>query len=458
TELNTLGVTTYLEIGPDAVLTAMTRDTLPTDDVAELEFVTSVRRDRPEDAAVLTALARMHVRGSGPDWEAVFAGRGARTVELPTYAFQRRSYWLRAESGPRGDAATGLGLGSAGHPLLGAVVSLADADGAVYTGRLSLTGQPWLADHAVLGTVLLPGTALVEMGLRAGEALGMDVVDELTLEAPLVLPERGAIQIQVTVGAEDETGRRPLSIHARPENADTDAPWTRHATGTLVSGTDREAAFALGQWPPAGATQLDIAGHYEALADAGYHYGPAFQGLRAAWRRGEEVFAEVVLAEEQAGDAPGFGLHPALLDAAFHGISLGVLPRHGDTRLPFAWSGVRLYAAGAAVARVRLAPVGPDAVSLQLADATGAPLAMVEELTLRSVSADQLRQAASAGSDDALLRMRWVPADSASTPFGGSWAVVGAGGVGVASGECVGSFGSLSELAAAGPVPDAVVV
>ncbi|MFJ1967236.1 type I polyketide synthase [Streptomyces sp. NPDC087903] len=460
-ELNGLGVSTYLEIGPDGVLTAMARDTLPADDVAELEFVTSVRRDRSEAEGVLAALARMHVRGVGPEWQAVFGDRGARTVELPTYAFQRRSYWLRAESGQRGDAATGLGLGSAGHPLLGAVVSLADADGALYTGRLSLTAQPWLADHAVLGTVLLPGTALVEMGLRAGEALGLDVLDELTLEAPLSLPERGAVQVQVTVGAEDETGRRPLSIHSRPENTDADAPWTRHATGTLTSGTATEGTFELRQWPPTGAQQLDVTGHYAALTMAGYDYGPAFQGLSAAWRRGEEVFAEVVLAEEQAGDASGFGLHPALLDAAFHGMGLGVLPQDGDTRLPFVWSGVRLHAAGAATGRVRLAPVGPDAVSLHLADATGAPVATVEELTLRSVSADQLRHSTPANSDEALLRMRWVaPSSSEDASFDGSWAAVGAGAadVGPVSGEGVGSFGSLGELAAAvDRVPDVVV-
>ncbi len=402
-ELNGLGVSTYLEIGPDAVLTAMARDTLPADDVAELEFVTSVRRDRPEAAGVVTALARMHVRGVGPDWQAVFGGRGARTIELPTYAFQRRSYWLRADSGPRGDAATGLGLGSAGHPLLGAVVSLADADGALYTGRLSLTAQPWLADHAVLGTVLLPGTALVEMGLRAGEMLGLDVLDDLTLELPLSLPERGAVQVQVTVGVEDEAGRRSLSIHSRPENTDEDVPWTRHATGTLMAGTTSEATFELTSWPPADARPVALDGWYAALAESGYDYGPAFQGLRAAWRRGEEVFAEVVLADEQAGDAAGFGLHPALLDAAFHGMGLGVLPRSTETRLPFVWSGVRLHAAGAAVARVRLAPAGPDAVSLQLADTNGAPLATVEELTLRSVSAEQLRHTGP-GFDEALLR------------------------------------------------------
>ncbi|MEU9398030.1 type I polyketide synthase, partial [Streptomyces sp. NPDC048324] len=393
------------------------------------------------------------------DWTHTFTHDTTRTVDLPTYPFQHTRYWL--EAGRRLDreqAAGELGLATADHPLLAAAVSLADDSGAVLTGRLSVRSHPWLADHAALGTVLLPGTGLVEMGLRAGQAVGLDVLEELTLEAPMLLPAEDDVDVQVAVGAEDETGRRPLSIHSRTATPEGEARWTRNATGTLAPSAAGTAVppAELTTWPPRDAQPVGLDGWYAALADSGYDYGPAFQGLRAAWRRGEEVFAEVALAGEQADDAPGFGLHPALLDAALHAIELGVLPRHGDTRLPFAWSGVRLHAAGAAVARVRLAPAGPDAVSLQLADAAGAPLATVDSLARRLVAPEQLTVGRNQ-LGESLFRLDWVT-DTASTPFGGSWAVVGASGVGVASGECVGSFGSLSELAAAGPVPDAVVV
>ncbi|MFG2473216.1 polyketide synthase dehydratase domain-containing protein, partial [Streptomyces canus] len=394
------------------------------------------------------------------DWAQAFAGRVARTVDLPTYPFQHTHYWLEADRRlDREQAAGELGLATADHPLLGAAVSLADGSGAVLTGRLSLTSQPWLVDHAALGTVLLPGTGLVEMGLRAGRALGLEVLEELTLEAPMVLPDEDAVDVQVTVGAEDETGRRPLSIHSRTVTAQGEATWIRNATGTLApSAADTVVPPAeLTTWPPRDAQPVVLDGWYAALADSGYDYGPAFQGLRAAWRRGEEVFAEVALAREQADEAAGFGLHPALLDATLHAIELGALPRSAETRLPFAWSGVRLHAAGAAVARVRLAPAGPDAVSLQLADATGAPLATVDSLARRTVAPEQL----TAGRNqlgESLFRLDWVTEPAATAvPFDGSWAVVGAGGLGVmGSGECVGSFGSLGELAAAGPVPDVV--
>ncbi|MFF3663939.1 polyketide synthase dehydratase domain-containing protein, partial [Streptomyces olivochromogenes] len=400
------------------------------------------------------------------DWAQAFAGRPARTVDLPTYAFQHKSYWLEADRRlDREQAAGELGLATADHPLLGAAVPFADGSGAVLTGRLSVRSHPWLVDHAALGTVLLPGTGLVEMGLRAGQALGLDVLEELTLEAPMLLPDEEVVYVQVAVGAEDETGRRPLSIHSRTATPDGEATWTRNATGTLapsVAVTSVPPA-ELTTWPPRDAQPVGLDGWYAALADSGYDYGPAFQGLRAAWRRGEEVFAEVALAPEQADDATGFGLHPALLDATLHAIELGVLPRSAETRLPFAWSGVRLHAAGAAVARVRLAPAGPDAVSLQLADATGSPLATVDSLARRPVAPEQL----TAGRNklgESLFRLDWVtdPAPSA-TAFDGSWAVVGEGAVGLSlglgsgSGECVGSFGSLGELAAAGRVPDVVV-
>ena len=79
------------------------------------------------------------------------------------------------------------------------------------TGRLSLDAQPWLADHAVFGSAILPGTGFVELALAAAEEAGCEAIEELTLEAPLVLPEQGAVQMQVSVGEADESGGRAIT-------------------------------------------------------------------------------------------------------------------------------------------------------------------------------------------------------------------------------------------------------
>ena len=215
-----------------------------------------------------------------------------------------------------------------GHPLLGAAVDLAAGAGLVLTGRLSVRSQPWLADHAVGGTVLLPGTAFVELAIRAGDQAGCGRVEELTLQAPLVLPADGAVQLQVMVGGPDEWGRRPVEVHARPEDAAAEGPWTRHASGLLapVAPADAGLAGEFAIWPPEGAVPADAGGVYEAMSAAGYGYGPAFRGLRAAWRRGGDVFAEVRLPADAAAEAGSFGLHPALLDAALHAAGLAADP------------------------------------------------------------------------------------------------------------------------------------
>src|SRR5262249_7094359 len=153
-----------------------------------------------EVESITTTVAALDSRGVPVRWAGWFDGTGASTVDLPTYPFHRRRYWPRDGMQATGDLRA-FGLGAANHPLLSAAVSLAGSEGALLTGRLSVQAQPWLADHVVDGAVLLPGAALVELAVRAGDEVGCDEVTDLTLTAPAPLPPHGAVQLQVWVGA-----------------------------------------------------------------------------------------------------------------------------------------------------------------------------------------------------------------------------------------------------------------
>ncbi|MER7188267.1 polyketide synthase dehydratase domain-containing protein, partial [Streptomyces hyaluromycini] len=293
------------------------------------------------------------------------------------------------------------------HPLLGASLRPAEGDGLLLTGRLSAQTQPWLTDHTVLDRAVVPGTALLELALRAADEAGNDTVDELVIETPLALPATGAVQIQVSVTGPGEGGRRALTIHSRPQDAPDGTDWTRHATGFLTRSA--VSPRPLGDWPPPRATRLAPDGLYDRLAASGVRYGPRFQGLRAAWRRGTELFAEVGLDREEQATAGEFGVHPALLDAAFHATGLDPAsgPEPGQALLPFAWSRIRLHAAGATTLRVRLTPTADGGLSLDAFDPGGAPVVSVGSLVYRPVSAGQL--AAGAGTAAPLYRLGWRP-------------------------------------------------
>ncbi|WP_440581629.1 SDR family NAD(P)-dependent oxidoreductase [Streptomyces laculatispora] len=404
------GVTSFVEVGPDGVLSGMAQQSVDAESAAV--FAPLVRRNRPEVATAVTALGQLHVAGVSVDWARYFEGSGARRVDLPTYAFQRERYWMEAELG--GNDPGSFGLGTTDHPLLGAAVALADADEMVLTGRLSLATQPWIADHGVLGSVLLPGTAFVELAVRAGDEVGCDLLEELTLQAPLVVPEEGDVAIQVAIGASDPTGRRSVSVYSRRGGADH-GPWTRHAEGTLATGAETPAAD-LTVWPPKGATAIEVEGAYDLLSERGYGYGPVFQGLKAAWTSGEELYAEVALPDSAHDDAQRFGLHPALLDAAMHVALIDDGSGTGEsTVLPFAWTNVALHAAGASVLRVRIASAGQDSVSVLVADGTGRPVLSVGALVSRPVSVEQLT---GSGVGGGLHEVVWRPLAAAGVADG----------------------------------------
>ncbi|MEV6166582.1 SDR family NAD(P)-dependent oxidoreductase, partial [Streptomyces sp. NPDC052052] len=461
-------VTMFLELGPDPVLTAMTRASLgaDTEDGAPVVAAAALRAGHAEEQTLPTALAAAYAHGTAVDWSALHGmGRDSRDP-LPTYPFQRKRYWLDAPAA--GVGAAGAGQDTVDHPLLGAEVEVAESQELLLTGRLSRTTQPWLADHQVVGTVLLPGAAFADLAVRAGDRTGCDRVEELTLHAPLVLPENGAIRLQIGIKEPDAAGRRPFAVHSRVDGgAAGAAPWTRHASGLLAArGPEQtlpweELAIV---WPPSGARPVDTEALDERLAGGGLGFGPAFQGLRAAWQRGDVRYADIRLPEaaERTAGTDAYGIHPALLDSA---LRLLAPAQDGDgVRLPFSFGGVTLYATGTTAARVRIAPAARSGTySLQIADQHGHPVALVEEIALRPLDAGQLRAARqSAAGAGGLYRVDWTALTehtaSAGTADRTRWAVLGTTAPAHGATTAYADFAALSDGLVAGATPPDVLL
>ncbi len=397
------GFTAFVEVSSHPVLAMALQETSEqtVPDSEAIAVLHTLRREEGGMQRFLSSLAQAHVEGIAVDFSPLFENSGAKRVDLPTYPFQRERFWLESGAG-RGDPGA-LGLSAAEHPFLGASLVLANEGSQLLTGRLSLKSHPWLTDHAIGETALLPGVAFCELALRAGTEVGAAQLEELVLEAPLVLGEI-PVQIQVTLNAVEGEERYEVVIHSRPEEDEEERPWTRHAQGTL---TPQGAAtgFEATAWPPPGADPLDTDAFYDLLEEVGLNYGPAFQGLKAAWRVGEELFAEVALAEEQRGEAERFAVHPALLDAALHAAFLEV-EADAQMRLPFSFGGVSLgEGSGASALRVRVSVEG-ERIALEATDPEGLAVCSIASLVTRPLDPAQLQVAPRKA--EALFRVEWA--------------------------------------------------
>ncbi|QLL09756.1 type I polyketide synthase [Mycobacterium vicinigordonae] len=387
------GYQVFVESSPHPVLAAAVEETvLAHDPSSRPAVVQTLGRDGDELQRFWLSVAQAQVAGVAVDWSSVF--EGARRVALPTYGFARRRFWLTE---PAARDVRRDGIVGAEHGLLGAVVERPDTGGVVLTGRLSLTAQPWLADHAVNGMVLFPGAGLVELAIRAGDEVGCPVVEELTLSTPLRLVDE--TRVQVVVSAANASGSHDFTVYSLGERSQL------HAEGVLAAGK-LEPSADLSSWPPAGAQPVEVSGVYERLAALGYEYGPAFQGLYAMWQSEADIYAEVALAEDTGLSATGFGIHPALLDAALH--AWAAAEAHSQTVLPFSWQGVSLHATGATRLRVRLSRSRSRSVRVELADDYGLPVLTVQELSLRPVSGQLDVLTGGARDEDAgLFEIEW---------------------------------------------------
>ncbi|MGW5106289.1 type I polyketide synthase [Nocardia sp. NPDC004123] len=426
--LTASGVRRFLEIGPDAVLAAMTRQTLPAEAEARSVVAAAARRDHDEVEQFLTMLAQAHNAGVTVDWNQLFTARPMARITLPTYAFDHRRYWLEPNlDEPRSATSE--------HPLLTDVVRVADRDEWLFTGRLSLRAQPWIADHTTYGVVLVPSAALMEMLLVGGRRIGCDAVEELTLEAPILPPAEGEVELQVLVREPDAEGRRSFTFHYRLTGDAADGEWTRNASGVLSARQLIDIGLVdmmrAASWPPADAEPVDPEWIPAQVARAaGLEWGPAFFGIEAAWRSGDTVFSEVALTEDTPADR--FRLHPALFDMVMHaGLACLIWPDHqGDAsqgKLLFRWGGTQFHTAST-VTRLRVMAIqrSSEAISVVAVDQDGNPVVSIDEVLMRSYDVQQFR-AALPGGRAARYGLGWAPAEALADVPAGSMAVLGAG-------------------------------
>ncbi|WP_146057606.1 type I polyketide synthase, partial [Streptomyces sp. SM12] len=426
------GVTAVLELGADAALTSHVALTVPESVCA----VPALRKDRDETESLLAALGALHCHGVRVDWAPLF--EGAPRADLPTYPFQRERYWLTAP-GAAADA-RGLGVTAVDHPVLATAVELPDTGGLVLTGRIAVDTHPWVADHRILGQVVVPGAALVEMAVRAGDEAGCGTVEELVTYAPLVLGDHEARQIRLTVGAAREDAQeRPFALYSRSEQGAAD-DWTAHVTGTLSRAEQSPATLQQAAGINRGGGEiLDISAEYANFEEKGFLYGPVFRNLTAVRRGRGHVVADLELPSTAHEDAARFGIHPALLDSVMHALGL-LFPNDGKAKLPYSWERVVLHAAGAHAVRVRVAKAGEGMISFVAVDQQGEPVLSVERLTLREVAADAITQAGTGSADSSLHRVEWVPAastGSGAAPSHQLWEVPSGAGGGAAVREAL---------------------
>ncbi|MEU5637961.1 SDR family NAD(P)-dependent oxidoreductase, partial [Streptomyces rishiriensis] len=398
------GVTRFLEIGPDATLTALAR-AVAEESGDEALFAATLRKDRDEPRTTVAAMAALHASGRPVDWKALLDDTG-ESVQLPTYPFQRTRYWLDPvanHAGRRGE-----------HPLLSDGIGLADSTTVVATGRLSPRTQPWLGELATGGGSFVAASVLTDLALHAGRGIGAHHLAELRVDAPLPLPATGEIEVQTVTEAVQGEPRWTFALYGRPYDpdagpSDEDRPWTRHARGTLLAGPEDprglspDGAEDVAAWPPPGAAPVPLDEVYTDL-DL-----PRSQVLTAVWRLGDEVFAEAALPETAEAEAARFAVHPALLDCALLMLTAAGQP---VPRL-VAWSGVTLHASAAASIRLHVVPRSTTESELRLLDVTGAPVLTASTVAVLPFDADEHPGAVRHRGSD-LYAVTWTAAEAAT--------------------------------------------
>lgn len=425
------GYRTFLELGPRPVLLGMARRFL---DLPNATWVPTLRGRGDEGAEALFGLAELFVTGQRPDWDAVLLGAGRR-VPLPVYPFQRTRHWAAARPSPGGPATGGSTAAAAGHPLLGRLVR-SPVDELQFECSLDPRATPLLGEHRVAGQTVFPAAGYIELARAAGRALERDGpvrLDNVVFENALILGSDAAagppdVRLVLTP---TNPGAADFELFSRAAEAASNAPWQRHVSGRVAP------TGAANEPEPEAAIRdrctdaVDIDAYQARIAALGLDYGPAFRSLVEAHRSDGEAYGVVRLPE---GTANTYGLHPGLLDAAFHLIGLAHTG-DGDERflLPVSVHAVEIYRdAGDEVrAHCVITEATPAAVRVDifLRGPDGAPVASIAGLETRPITREQFAQAIRPEADAPLLTVGWrIWEPQVATESGaGNWKILAGG-------------------------------
>lgn len=403
------GHDTWIELSPHPIL-------LPAIEASAREVepralvVPSLRRDKPEQATLLSSVAALYAGGRTIDWSR-FYSEDCQSVPLPRYPFQRERCWPDA---PGTAARKGGQRNIAG--LLGRRFESSLQPGTIlWETELDLATQPWLGDHRVLGSAVFPAAGHVDMALSAvanifpGERFALC---QAAFESAVYLPEEGSKTLQIALTPEGDTAfRYEIRTSAEPG----EDPWSLRSRGLLqrIGAEPLPTPISLAAMRQVFAEHRDSGDHYARTAGSGLQYGPAFQRVQEAWVGDRECLCRLTIGSE---DTSGSVLHPALLDACFQAM-VHVRPEKdgfhaGDTYLPVAIERVRIDrpipAAGDVFVHAVLTGADPERGTFQteihVVDAAGEALVEISGMRLQRVARESSTQRIA----EAVYTIHWV--------------------------------------------------
>lgn len=420
--LQRLGNQIFLEIGPKPVLLGMGRACISDSGCL---WLPSLRPAQSNWQQLLSSLSALYLAGADIDWIAFERPYQHRPLqELPTYPFQRQTYWWAPEELMQENLAV-LPTPEAAplHPLISQQLLQSDSQAICFESSISSKSLAYLQDHCILGQAVLPATAYLEIAAAAANLLNQSghlaQIEAVVIEQPLRLERDVQTNLQVQL-IPDPSGYTFEILSLGSSESTEQIPNLRHATGHLTLDghlTLKQPSLSSSDWDSVRtdcAESVDIVEFYEALHNCGLEYGPAFQGVRQLWRGSKQALGQVQLRDAEASQAQSYQIHPALLDACFQILGAALGRDSQEPFLPVGLGHFRIYTNEPLTSVWSHVQIRADAKDCLRADIhlysnAGVKVAEIEGLTLRTVSRSILR------------RLFCTPADLSEWLYGIDW-------------------------------------